>query len=76
MDLSRLIIEDDHEFDRILESTNLDKYRLIDLPLEQPGDWSHKPMGVRMAPTLDTGNMSGLSPCEGTSTELCSGVDP
>ena len=36
------IIDNDHELDRILESTNLDKYKLIDLPMEQTGDSSHE----------------------------------
>ena len=27
-----LIIDDDHELDRILDSTNLDEYKLDDLP--------------------------------------------
>ena len=38
MDLSVSIIDDDYEIDRIfkriLESTNLDEYELIDLPVE------------------------------------------
>ena len=32
------IIDDDHKLDRIIESTNLDEYEFIDLPMEQPGD--------------------------------------
>ena len=31
---------DDHELDRILESTNLDEYKFIDLPEEQHDDLS------------------------------------
>ena len=31
MDLSMSIVDDNHELDRILESTNLDKYELMDL---------------------------------------------
>ena len=31
MDLSVLIIDDDHEIDRILENTNLEEYELTDL---------------------------------------------
>ena len=79
-----LIIDDDYEFDTTLESTNLDEYELIDLPMEQP-DGSphecmsgspHECMSVGMAPTLDTGITSGLALREGSSTILHSGVDP
>ena len=41
MDLSMSITDDDHELDRILESTNLDEYEIIDLPMEQQDDSSH-----------------------------------
>ena len=52
MDLSVSITGHKHKLDRILESTNLDKYELIDLPMEQPGDSSHEHVGVRKAPIL------------------------
>ena len=48
------IIDDEHELSKILESTNLDEYELIDLPMKQSGDLSHKHTGVGMASTLDT----------------------
>ena len=35
MDLSMLIIDNDHDLDRILESVNLDEYELISLAKEQ-----------------------------------------
>ena len=38
MDLSMSITDDDHKLDRISESTNSDKYKLIKLPMEQPDD--------------------------------------
>ena len=66
------MIDDDHELDRILESTNLDKRELIDLPMEQPKDLSHKHMGVGMALNLDTvlryfnGTDLGVDPCQGS----------
>lgn len=59
-------IDDDHELEWILESTNINEYELIDLPMEEPDDLSHEHMGVRMAPTLDLGSTSGLAPCEGS----------
>ena len=75
MDLSVLIIDEENELDRILESTNLDQYELMDLPMKQPGDWSHNSTGVGMASTLDTLSTSGLVPREGSSTELLSRVN-
>ena len=54
------IIDDEHELNKILESTSLDEYELINLPMKQSGDLSHKHTGVGMASTLD---MSGLAPC-------------
>ena len=56
------IIDHDHEFDKILESTNLDEYEPIDLPMKQPGDLSHEQTGIKMVPTLDTESTSGLHP--------------
>ena len=35
MDLSMLIIDNGHELNRILDSTDLDEHKLIDLPMEQ-----------------------------------------
>ena len=52
--LSKLIVDNDHALDRILESRNLDKYELIDLWMEQPGDSSYERTGCGMAPTSDT----------------------
>ena len=54
-----VLIYDNHELDRILESTNSDNYELINLSIEQHDDLSQEHMGVRMAPTLDTSRMSG-----------------
>ena len=76
MDLRMSIIDDDHEVDRILESMNLDEYKLINLPMEQPGDSSHEHTAIGIAPTLDTGSTSGLARCEGSSMVLHLGVDP
>ena len=66
------IIDDDHELDR---STNTDKYKLIDLPLERLDNSTHEHMGVGMGPTLNTRDMSGLAPHEGSSTVLHLGAD-
>ena len=52
IDLSMLMTDDDHELDRILESTNLDKYELINLPMEQLEGLSHEHTGVKMARNL------------------------
>ena len=62
------VIDNDREFDRNLETTNLDEYEVIDLPREQLNDLSHEHMGIRMATTLDVGIMSLLAPCEGSLT--------
>ena len=77
MDLSVLIIDVKHELNKILESTNLHEYELIDLPIQQSGDLSHKHTGVGMACTLDTAFtcMSGLAPLKGSSTKLLLGFD-
>ena len=61
-----MIIDNNRELDRLLECTNLDKYELIDLPIEQHADSSQEHTGVRMAPTLDTKRTSGLVPHEGS----------
>ena len=74
-DLSMLIIDNNHELDRILESMNLDEYELIDLPMEQPDDSSHEHTRVGMGPALDTGSTSKLATCGGSSMALRSGVD-
>ena len=41
MDLSVSIIDDEHERNKILESTNFYEYELIDLPIKQSADLSH-----------------------------------
>ena len=41
--------DDDSELDRIVQNTNLDKFKLIDLPLEQLVDLSQNNMGIGMA---------------------------
>ena len=52
------IIFDNHELTFIFESTNVDQFELIDLPMEQPDDSSHvydyTCTGVGMASALDT----------------------
>ena len=62
MDLSMSIIDNNHEFDRILErmleSTNVDKYMSL-LTCQWSivhGDSSHEHSDIGMAPTLDTGS--------------------
>ena len=69
MNLSMLIIDNDHKLDRILESANLNKYELIDLPKEQPGDSSNKYTGVRIieAKGSVTKLHLGIDPCQGPS---------
>ena len=56
------IIDDDHELDRILESTNLLACQCNNL--------------VTRRTSIRASQLSGLAPCEGTSTDLRSGVDP
>ena len=74
--LSMLIMDNHHKLDRILRSTNLDEYELIDLPMEQQsGDSSHEHTGIGMALTSDTRSTSGLAPLEGSSKELLLGFD-
>ena len=70
-----LIIDDDSEFDRILETINFDNYELIDIPMESD-ESLHELTGVGMAPTADTPGMSGLAPRKGSSRELHPGVNP
>lgn len=72
------IIGDDHELNRILGSTSLDEYELVDSPMkeQEPRDSSHEHTSVEMASTSSTGSMLGLALCEVNSTELHSGVDP
>ena len=60
-----ILTYDGHELDRILESTNLDEYEFIDLPVEQHDDSSQVHTGVGMAPTLDTSICRGLQSVEG-----------
>ena len=74
--LSTLIIDNDHELDRTSESAELDEYRLIDLPMEQPDGSLHHLRDIGIAPTLNMGSMSGLAPREGSSTVLRLGIDP
>ena len=71
------IIDDEHELNKILESMNIDKYELINLPLMQSGDLSHKHTGGGLAFTLDIACicMSGLAPLKGSSTKLLSGFE-
>ena len=68
-----------HELHKILERTlqrtNLDKYKLIDLSMEQHGDSSHEHTGVGMAPTSDTGSTSGLA-LRGGQGNCGSGLEP
>ena len=66
------MINNDHKLNRILESTILDKYGLINLSMEQHDDSSQEVnTGIGKAPTLDTRSTSGLTPREGSSVELC-----
>ena len=39
MDLRVSIIDDEHELTKILESTNLDEYDLIDLLMKRASEW-------------------------------------
>ena len=63
--LLRSIIDDNRELGRTLECTctYLDKYEVIDLPIQQHDDSSQEHTGVGMAPTLDTKRTSVLAPC-------------
>ena len=68
-------IVDDEEIDRILQTTDLDEFELVDSPtmqLEEP----QENVGVEPAPTIDTQSTSGLAPRNGSSEELRPGVDP
>ena len=68
------IINDNSELDKILETTNLDDYKLIDTPME-PDESLHELTGVRMVSASDTPSTSGLAPHKRRSRELCVGVD-
>ena len=67
-----ILIYDDHKLDTILESTNLDEYEFINLPMEQ-----NEHMGVGITPILDTSRtlvkgvqqncIRELTPCQGCS---------
>ena len=72
------IIDDHQELDRILASTNLNEYELINSSVEQQQSSGspHEHTGIGMAPTSYTGSMSGLETHEGSSTELRLEVDP
>ena len=48
------IIDNNCEFDGILESMNLDEYERMDLPMEQHDHSLHEHTGVGMAPILAT----------------------
>ena len=49
MDLSMSIIDDDNQLGRILERKNMIKYKLINLPMEQPDD---SDMSIRVSEWL------------------------
>ena len=76
MDNSMARIDDDDELDRILETTNLDEFKLIESPLEQLDDESQENLGVGPAPTIHVASTLGLPPRNGSMVELCSVVDP
>ena len=40
-DISKSIINDDLELDRILENTNFDDHELTDMPMEQSNELPH-----------------------------------
>ena len=59
-------IELNTELDRILESANLDKYKLVDLPREQHDGLLQELLGVSSAPATDTSGIRwGLHPMKG-----------
>ena len=58
------ITDNGHKLDRILESATLNKYELIDLPKEQPGDSSNEYTGF------------WIIEAKGTLAELHLGIDP
>ena len=45
--------------DKHLENANWDKYKLIELPLEELGDSSQELTGIEAAPTIDTAGQAG-----------------
>ena len=69
-------IGDDDELERILHTTDLDEFELVESPLEQLNDESHENLSVGPAPTIDTASTSGLAPRKGSTVELRSAVDP
>ena len=69
------IIDNDLKLVRILENMDLDKYELTDMRMEQPDESPHELTGVGMAPTSNTLSTSGLTPYNGSSSVLHSGVD-
>ena len=63
-----LFIDNDTELGRILDSTNLDKHKLIDLAMYMY-NLVTRCTNIRASESL------GLAPCEGNSMELRSGID-
>ena len=61
---------------RNFENTNLDKYELIDFPLEQLGDLSQEHMGIEAAFTMDTGIARRAGILLGEFSGIALGVDP
>ena len=57
-----LLISDDVQLDRILKNTKLDECELTDIPMEQPDEFLHELMGIKMAPTSDKPSTLGLAP--------------
>ena len=55
---------------------SLDKYELMDMPLEQIDELPHKLMGVGLVPTSNMLTTSGQAPHNGSSSVLHPGVDP
>ena len=77
INLSVLIVDDEHILSKILERMNLDEHELIDLPMKQSSDMSHKHTGVGIASILDTASTCtcitcGPAPLKGSSTKLLS----
>ena len=57
--------DDDSELNRIVQNTNLDKFKLIDLPLEQLVDLLQTNMDIGMAHTIDAKRCQGWHPERG-----------
>ena len=55
------VIEDDIELYKILETINLDEFKLVDLPLEKH-DMSQELLDVGLAPAMDALDIMGLAP--------------